>query len=188
MEDNTSNTFATFERNASDINVHPDKYTIQWMIITSVLATLLIILIVLSNIMVIVTIASNKLLQNLQNWLIVNLSVSDLLLGILIMPFSLAKELMGYWNFGEVFCDIHSAVDVLLCTASILNICLISIDRYWSIAHAINYFTKRTPRRIGLMMAAVWICSAVISVPPLLGWKGKRSFATEYPQCEVSTL
>ena len=33
----------------------------------------------------------------------------------------------------------HSAVDVLLCTASILNICLISLDRYWSITKAVEY-------------------------------------------------
>ena len=33
----------------------------------------------------------------------------------------------------------HSAVDVLLCTASILNICLISLDRYWSISRAVEY-------------------------------------------------
>ena len=40
----------------------------------------------------------------------------------------------------------HSAVDVLLCTASILNICLISLDRYWSISRAVEYIRVRERR------------------------------------------
>ena len=39
----------------------------------------------------------------------------------------------------RVALKMHSAVDVLLCTASILNICLISLDRYWSISKAVEY-------------------------------------------------
>ena len=49
------------------------------------------------------------------------------------MPFSLAYTLLGYWMFGKMWCNIHAALDVLLCTSSIMNICLISLDRYWSI-------------------------------------------------------
>ena len=37
----------------------------------------------------------------------------------------------------------HSAMDVLLCSASILNICLISLDRYWSITRAVDYIKVR---------------------------------------------
>ena len=38
-------------------------------------------------------------------------------------------QLLGYWMFGSVWCDIHGALDVLLCTSSIMNLCLISLDR-----------------------------------------------------------
>ncbi|CAB4061049.1 Octalpha [Lepeophtheirus salmonis] len=87
------------------------------------------------------------------------------------MPFSLADELMGYWMFGEVYCEIHAAVDVLLCTASIMNICLIALDRYWSITRAIDYLNARTPAKVTIMIITVWILSGLISIPPLLGWK-----------------
>ena len=73
--------------------------------------------------------------------------------------------------FGYVWCDIHAALDVLLCTSSILNICLISLDRYWSITRAVDYLKKRTPARMIMYILAVWLCSAAISIPPLLGWK-----------------
>jgi hypothetical protein len=39
-------------------------------------------------------------------------------------------------------CEIHGALDVFLCTASILNICLISLDRYWSITNSIAYLNQ----------------------------------------------
>jgi len=77
---------------------------------------------------------------------------------------------MGYWAFGDVLCQLWLSTDVLLCTASILNLCLISLDRYWSITRAISYLRKRTPRRAALMISVVWIASGVICFPPLAGW------------------
>jgi len=61
------------------------------------------------------------------------------------MPLSLANELMGYWAFGDVLCQLWLSTDVLLCTASILNLCLISLDRYWSITRTIAPSTASEP-------------------------------------------
>ena len=80
-------------------------------------------------------------------------------------------QLLGYWIFGPLWCDIHGALDVLLSTSSIMNICLISLDRYWSITRALDYLTNRTQGRVVFYIMAVWALSALISIPPLLGWK-----------------
>lgn len=111
--------------------------------------------------------------------------MADFFLGLVIMPFSLANELMGYWIFGTWWCDVHSAMDVLLCTASIMNLCLISLDRYWSITKAVEYLKSRTPCRAAVMITAVWIMSGLICIPPLLGWKVERPDGP-LPQCMVS--
>lgn len=159
-------------------------YTPLGLVVASIFVTFIMIIIVGGNILVIIAIATERSLKGIQNWFIGSLAVADCLLGLIIMPFSLANEMMGYWVFGQWWCDVHSAVDVLLCTSSIMNLCLISLDRYWSITHAIEYLRKRTPERCVIMITTVWILSGLVSIPPLLGWK-KETPQEEFPKCEV---
>nr|XP_027201998.1 hybrid signal transduction histidine kinase M-like [Dermatophagoides pteronyssinus] len=163
----------------------PSGYTQLSIVLLAFFLTCIIILVVVGNLLVCIAIATEKALKPVQNWFIASLAVSDLLIGLVIMPFSLARELMGYWMFGQVWCDIHAALDVLLCTASINSLFLISLDRYWSITQAVKYLKKRTPSRAAMMIAFVWIFSAFVSLPPLVGWK-KAEQSSEYPQCNLS--
>lgn len=118
---------------------YPSGYSLPHIIIASFVVTVLMITVVVGNMLVIIAIATEKALKNIQNWFIASLAVSDFFLGLVIMPFSLANELMGYWIFGYWWCEIYSAMDVLLSTASIMNLCLISLDRYWSITQVIFF-------------------------------------------------
>ncbi|UYV71680.1 ADRA2B [Cordylochernes scorpioides] len=164
---------------------YPSGYTHAHIIITAFFVTCLMVLIVIGNMLVCIAIATEKNLKTVQNWFIASLAVSDFLVGLLIMPFSLANELMGYWIFGTLWCEVHAAMDVFLCTASINNLCLISLDRYWSITQAVRYLKRRTPLRALFMIAFVWVVSALVSVPPLLGWS-KPSRQTVIPTCSLS--
>lgn len=168
-------------------SVYPSTYSVPEIVVASVVVIMLMIVVVVGNMLVIIAIVTEKALKNVQNWFIASLAVADFFLGIIVMPFSLANELMGYWIFGDWWCDIHAALDVLLCTASIMNLCLIALDRYWSITQAVDYLKKRTPARAIVMIGFVWIFSGVICIPPLLGWKVKR-LPERYPKCEVSSF
>ncbi|NXY91841.1 ADA2B protein, partial [Alcedo cyanopectus] len=98
---------------------------------------------------------------------LVSLAAADILVATLIIPFSLANELLGYWYFEKTWCEIYLALDVLFCTSSIVHLCAISLDRYWSVSRAIEYNAKRTPRRIKCSIGVVWTIAAAISLPPL---------------------
>jgi len=165
-----------------------EDWSDQWLRVTiaTVAVTIIIIVIVFGNGLVIVAIASDRRLKGVQNWFIASLAVSDLLVGLFIMPLSLATELMGYWAFGDVLCQLWLSTDVLLCTASILNLCLISLDRYWSITRAISYQRKRTPKRATLMISVVWTMSGIICFPPLAGWSRPQPIIDGRPLCVLS--
>ncbi|XP_048186778.1 alpha-1A adrenergic receptor isoform X1 [Perognathus longimembris pacificus] len=126
---------------------------------------------VLGNILVILSVACHRHLHSVTHYYIVNLAVADLLLTSTVLPFSAIFEILGYWAFGRVFCNIWAAVDVLCCTASILGLCIISIDRYIGVSYPLRYPAIVTPRRGVRALLGVWALSLVISVGPLFGWR-----------------
>ncbi|KAM9695369.1 alpha-1B adrenergic receptor isoform 1-T1 [Trichechus inunguis] len=126
---------------------------------------------IVGNIVVILSVACNRHLRTPTNYFIVNLAIADLLLSFTVLPFSAALEVLGYWVLGRIFCDIWAAVDVLCCTASILSLCAISIDRYIGVRYSLQYPTLVTRRKAVLALLSVWGLSTVISIGPLLGWK-----------------
>uniref|UniRef100_A0A8D0G5U7 Alpha-1B adrenergic receptor n=1 Tax=Sphenodon punctatus TaxID=8508 RepID=A0A8D0G5U7_SPHPU len=126
---------------------------------------------IVGNILVILSVACNRHLRIPTNYFIVNLAIADLLLSFTVLPFSATLEILGYWVLGRIFCDIWAAVDVLCCTASILSLCAISIDRYIGVRYSLQYPTLVTRRKAIIALLGVWILSMVISIGPLLGWK-----------------
>ncbi|XP_018098471.1 alpha-1D adrenergic receptor [Xenopus laevis] len=123
------------------------------------------------NIMVILSVACNRQLQTVTNYFIVNLAIADLLLSTTVLPFSATLEVLGFWAFGRIFCDIWAAVDVLCCTASIMSLCVISIDRYVGVKYSLKYPTIMTEKKAVVILILLWLSSMVISIGPLLGWK-----------------
>nr|7B6W_AAA Chain AAA, Alpha-1B adrenergic receptor,alpha1B adrenergic receptor,Alpha-1B adrenergic receptor,alpha1B adrenergic receptor,Alpha-1B adrenergic receptor,alpha1B adrenergic receptor,Alpha-1B adrenergic receptor,alpha1B adrenergic receptor [Homo sapiens] len=126
---------------------------------------------IVGNILVILSVACNRHLRTPTNYFIVNLAMADLLLCFTVLPFSAALEVLGYWVLGRTFCDIWAAMDVLCCTASILSLCAISIDRYIGVRYYLQYPTLVTRRKAILALLCVWVLSTVISIGPLLVWK-----------------
>ena len=68
-------------------------------------STLLMATIVVGNVLVIIAVFNEISLNSEQNWFVASLAVADLTLGLVVMPFSLAQEVMGHWVFGEPWCQ-----------------------------------------------------------------------------------
>uniref|UniRef100_A0A8C7NM04 Dopamine receptor D2 like n=1 Tax=Oncorhynchus mykiss TaxID=8022 RepID=A0A8C7NM04_ONCMY len=142
----------------------------------AVLLVLLIFCVVFGNVLVCVAVSRERALQTTTNYLIVSLAVSDLLLAILVMPWGVYLEVVGEWRFSLIHCDILLTLDVMMCTASILNLCAISIDRYMAVAMPMLYNTRYSSRRrVALMIAVVWFLSFAISSPLLFGLNNTAS-------------
>ncbi|XP_056627577.1 D(1C) dopamine receptor-like [Triplophysa dalaica] len=104
------------------------------------------------------------------NFFVISLAVSDLFVAVLVMPWKAVSEVAGCWLFGS-FCDTWIAFDIMCSTASILNLCIISLDRYWAISSPFHYERKMTQRVAFVMIGMAWTLSILISfVPVRLNW------------------
>ncbi|XP_052127830.1 probable G-protein coupled receptor No18 [Frankliniella occidentalis] len=148
----------------------PINFTWQDLTVVAV-SCIVIALIVIGNTLVIVAVMTTRRLRTITNCFVMSLAVADWLVGVFVLPPAVAYQLMGTWELGWVLCDLWVSLDVLLCTASILSLCAISVDRYLAVTQPLNYSRRRRSKRLALaMILAVWVVAAAITCPPILGW------------------
>uniref|UniRef100_A0A3B4FDT7 Adrenoceptor alpha 2C n=2 Tax=Haplochromini TaxID=319058 RepID=A0A3B4FDT7_9CICH len=177
-------TLKTRKENISSNSTSESQYTLLAIWCLAGLVSFLILFTIVGNVLVVIAVLTSRALKPPQNLFLVSLASADILVATLVMPFSLANELMGFWFFGKIWCDIYLALDVLFCTSSIVHLCAISLDRYWSVTQAVEYNLKRTPKRVKGMIVVVWLISAIISFPPLISMD--RSSSEASPQCMLN--
>lgn len=134
----------------------PTGYSLQTVVLLCILVGIFCVYGLIGNTAVIVVIFTDKYLVNhCQNMYLVSLALADALLCALVIPFSLSQELLGTWIFGQTYCNFFLALDVMLCTASIWSICVIGLDRYWSICRPLVNRKKRTAKTIKVIIIMV---------------------------------
>ncbi|CAB3409272.1 unnamed protein product [Caenorhabditis bovis] len=120
-------------------------------------------LVVIGNLLVFYMILTKRSLQSTTNTLVLSLTISDLLLGILILPFAIIQEHNAEWLFGDIGCHLWLSLDVFLSTASIYNLLAISFDRYMAVRQPIKYTIVSSTRLVRLMLFLVWACSLLLA-------------------------
>lgn len=147
-------------------------------VLTGCFLFLLILTTLLGNTLVCAAVTRFRHLRSkVTNFFVISLAISDLLVAILVMPWKAATEIVGFWPFGA-FCDIWVAFDIMCSTASILNLCVISVDRYWAISSPFRYERKMTPKVAFIMISLAWTLSILISfIPVQLNWHKAQTYA-----------
>lgn len=91
------------------------------------------------------------------NLILLSLAVSDFSVGFLIL-FQLML-IDGCWYLNDSMCVLYYILDVVVTSASVGNMVLISIDRYVAICDPLHYSLKVTPKRVCVCISLCWICS-----------------------------
>ncbi|XP_066469023.1 neuropeptide Y receptor type 6-like [Tiliqua scincoides] len=115
------------------------------------------------NLCLIVIIRKQKESQNVTNILIANLSLSDILICIMCIPFTVTYTLMDYWVFGEAMCKITSFVQSMSVTVSTFSLVLIAVERYQLIVNPRGWKPNISHAYWGIV--SIWMFSLVISIP-----------------------
>ncbi|KAM9495258.1 trace amine-associated receptor 13c-like [Clarias gariepinus] len=115
-----------------------------------------VLLTVCGNLLVIISVLHFKQLHTPTNMLILSLAVSDLLVGILLMPPTLIWTIESCWIFGRGFCTGVWLIAGVLLIVSIYNIALISVDRYLALSNPFLYTNTVSTKMMCNMVTGNW--------------------------------
>ena len=117
--------------------------------------------IIVGNSFVIWLVVRKKSLHTVTNMLLVSLAISDLMVGIAVIP--------PFAACFHVECDAVLAKMVYdyFLFVSVANLCAITVDRYTAVMHPLRYPNKMTPQAAVKIIAVTWIIPLILSILPI---------------------
>lgn len=165
------------------------SYTAFETVLVAMVTGMLSLVTIIGNVLVMISFKMDRRLQTVNNYFLLSLAVADFMIGLISMPLFTTYTLLEGWRLGPITCDLWLALDYLCSNASVLNLLMISFDRYFSVTNPLRYRAKRNSRRAAIMIAAAWIISFITWPPWILAWpyiEGKRSVPED--KCYIQFL
>lgn len=122
------------------------------------------------NILVICAVHSNRALRKATYFFIVSLCIADLTVGVVALPLRALEAISFQWTRSIAWCRVSLCLSLLSLSASILNLLLVTIDRYLAVHSPLLYRTKVTSKRAALVIVTTWIFCLSFSFVPMFGF------------------
>ncbi|XP_070775230.1 neuromedin-U receptor 1-like [Enoplosus armatus] len=121
---------------------------------------------VLGNSLTCTVILRYRVMQTPTNYYLLSLAVSDLLVLLLGMPLELYEMWQNYpFLFGEGGCYFKTFLFETVCFASILNVTVLSVERYVAVVHPLKVKHVTTHAHVKKVIFMLWVLSMLCAVP-----------------------
>ncbi|KAH1169986.1 neuropeptide FF receptor 2 [Mauremys mutica] len=124
---------------------------------------LIFLLCMLGNGVVCFIVLRSKHMRTVTNLFILNLAVSDLLVGIFCMPTTLLDNIIAGWPFGSMICKMSGMVQGISVSASVFTLVAIAVDRFRCIVYPFKQ--KLTTSTAVVILAVIWVLAIAIMCP-----------------------
>ncbi|XP_015277856.1 PREDICTED: neuropeptide FF receptor 1 [Gekko japonicus] len=115
------------------------------------------------NMLVCFIVLKNRQMRTVTNIFILNLAISDVLVGIFCMPTTLVDNLITGWPFDIVMCKMSGLVQGMSVSASVFTLVAIAVERFRCIVYPFRQ--KLTLRKALVTIAIIWILALIIMCP-----------------------
>lgn len=163
---------------------------VQAASLTSAVFTLCFIIVGLpSNIFIIVSILRQRLYKQSTHILLLNLTIADLLVCLLVLPFTVISGFAGGFIFGDndrTRCQVcQLGITLTIFTIFSLHIlALLSVDRFIFIKYPMKYHKFVSIKRVTITVTCLWIFCIILSLFPLFGF-GDITFSYTISTCTL---
>lgn len=125
----------------------------------------------------------NQRLRTLSNMFVIALSVSDILMSIFCMPFTVVTLFHGRWIFGESYCRFDGFGALTFGLVSLVTMGLIAVSRYYCVVKPEKYIVLFKKQRGFLYIVLIWCAALVGSLPPFFFKNGRFEFQPGKAMC-----
>ncbi|XP_076858017.1 cholecystokinin receptor isoform X2 [Brachyhypopomus gauderio] len=129
------------------------------------LYSLIFLLSVFGNLLIIVVLVVNKRMRTMTNTFMLSLAVSDLMMAVFCMPFTLIPNLLGDFIFGAAMCKIVAYLMGISVSISTLSLMAVAIERYNAICNPLKSRAWQTRSHAYRVIALTWVLSFFIMTP-----------------------
>ena len=145
-----------------------------------------------NSFVLILTLCYLKAWKQPSNIFLTNMLLSNLIIIISTLPFSIITCATGEWMFGSTgsqkvkTCQFAAYTYAYSYTIATMSLVLVSFDRFFFIVKALQYKKYMTVNKAVIIVAVSWILAAIVVSPSLYGL-GKYEFARSLGNCIFGT-
>ena len=107
-----------------------------------------------------------NLRRTVPNMYIITLAVSDFLMSLLGIPFSLASLMTGKWPFNNFICQLQGFWILLMCAMSLQTLAVTAVNRYFRVVRSrASYQRIFSMKKTKITIAILWVMALFAPLP-----------------------